>query len=1031
MRTRYIVLGLLMSAALSMSARTFVKGEQVYVYTEQEFNWSADNAKLFLYLYDGGEKWIELHAIESGSKLYAGSFDTNGSYGRAIIVRKNPSGTPGNWNDRWNQTCSFAIPNYRNLNYIHKFWKKDDLNADCEGSADWKTYSPTISAVPTVSQIISSGVAREDVHVCPSTVGEAYSLKVKLNGSKTAYDHDNVSAHAWYYSTNGTSWQVIGSGYAGTVRGEELNKDTLISLPAAIAEGIYYYLYSNIPAGRRLIYIKADAEKCDLDCEITSFETAISAVNADDNTYTLDGMVAFGKANGSLVISCDGHDTTIVSPVSPQVFSLHGVPAAIENGKQTTAKAYFTGDPTACTKEITIDVPNSREAVKTVKVDSLTGRSIVLTPADYDPANTYVWLADGDTIQGASQVLVIDPFSNDTTVTYTYKEYYPAAGTMDDLMANGSYEDAGAQYGKYGKTSTVSDYNFWGVHPLTATTDIFFYDTCSLRPPKDKPSDPTPPLTNGFAVVCNANKFAPSFATVTAKEGNNFALIDAASDGNPNKRAWYANTANNPNLKLQKGTTYVLSFWAANINNYGEMDNAAKFVFRIEYNGKTWESGVLDLSLAEFRNNIWHQHSETFFAAEDCNNVTISVVNKNTNTLDIGNDFALDDIQFHPISSVSKVVKSQQQFVVTSHEPQVDMFTANAQNMLCHDDYFTVKMQVKYRNAQNSLFIHDTDRDTIYGYIVPDKAIEVQGTFDFSINLPDSLADAVRNWEAYFKLKPANKQTAQSDIPKRLSCDKTIKTICEGDSYSWMSGTYPQSPYIGTDTFTSGYDSLILTIQPLPRITAGTIAMTCEDANEVRVPFTVSNGKPDSYTLTVNGTDFSGKVEGKEIVFALSGVKAGDYNAVVRVGQTGSLCETTSNVSFSLALAGQMYSKWTDVLFVSNKDSLFVAYQWYADGVAMAGETQQRLYVPSGLSGTSTIYHCCMTTTGGETVTTCPQVFDDVTPSRTQNTESSVPERRIYDTMGRSVNGTPKSGIYILIDETEGQRTSTKILIYE
>jgi hypothetical protein len=51
----------------------------------------------------------------------------------------------------------------------------------------------------------------------------------------------------------------------------------------------------------------------------------------------------------------------------------------------------------------------------------VTGKQFVLTPKDYDPANTYVWLANGDTIKGAPQVLVIDAYSKDSTTTYTYK----------------------------------------------------------------------------------------------------------------------------------------------------------------------------------------------------------------------------------------------------------------------------------------------------------------------------------------------------------------------------------------------------------------------------------------------------------------------------------------------------------------------------------------------------------------------------------------------------------------------------------
>ena len=87
-------------------------------------------------------------------------------------------------------------------------------------------------------------------------------------------------------------------------------------------------------------------------------------------------------------------------------------------------------------------------------------------------------------------------------------------------------------------------------------------------------------------------------------------------------------------------------------------------------------------------------------------------------------------------------------------------------------------------------------------------------------------------------------------------------------------------------------------------------------------------------------------------------MKAGDYAAKVTVGETGVPCNTTVNINFTIALSGYVYSKWTDVLFVNNKAGLFTSYQWMADGVAMTGETLQRLYDPKGLSGSTIVYQC-------------------------------------------------------------------------
>jgi|GEM_PF-2218447 len=1395
-------------------------------------------------------------------------------YDRVIVVRKEPSGTAGNWNNVWNQSCDINIPDNGDCscNYI---------NIYCGATANWKGFAPKASTLPSASSIVTSGVTMEQISICPNDLRGPFSLRVKLNTGKTEYDYSDVKGHGWYKSYDGTTWSEVLPGSTGVpmdgIDDEiDLNKN---QLPEDYTGGtLYYYLHSSIASGRRLIQINTNSAYCDLDCEITSFETAISNVNADDNTYTLDGMVAFGKANGKLVISCDGKSITIDDPKSPQAFSLHGVPAATTSGVTTTATAYFDGDQTNCSQQITIDVPNAKEAVQVVEVDSLTGKQFVLTPKDYDPANTYVWLANGDTIKGAPQVLVIDAYSKDSTTTYTYKEYYPASGSMDDIISNGDYEDA-TGYGTYKQKSTISDNDFWGIYDNSAS-QMNFYDTCSLAPDKK---------SNGFAVVRSAHNFYPTYAKISAKSGNNFALFDAATGASgANKKAWYATTATSAKLKLQKGTTYVLSFWAANINNYGEMDNAARFKFRIEYNSKVWESKELNLADAEFRNNIWHQCSQTFTADEDCDNVTISVVNLNNNVLNVGNDFALDDIQFHPISTVSKIVKSQQQFVVTAHEPKMDAFTATVVPLDCDAaPNYTVKMHVEYQNPQGRIIIKD-DQSNTYSCVAPSVAFDTKAALDTNIVIT-GLTPASHTWEAYFEEWPTakisgvttnspvvptidtldiafsepgctdltttltfnlaytyqqgtldywvddlGKQTATYNIAKNTpdtlkvlnfagipadgknnhvlhvrfdganSCVKEYtlpalpfspvidevailnavpaKVTCSTESYevkvkatthyeatgkkivftyndngtkhdtvvvsgqvaeatlvlhnitepgapaatqtiyaafedhdtclkgsnsqvtapqhaaitggfdvvvsepdcgdtkysisgqvefdladgdliveydsnhrqvitspaspasftindmdatgdnltvkAWFSGsagdackaeskqfaspvtpkisietdyvyspvtcsdetttltfklnyTYQQgmlhysvdglaektqsitekdkssiqtelsfagipadgknnhvlhvrfdganscaedytlsaapfSPVIdnvtvtgvpttvpcgttaynatvtitphydatgkkiiltydslgnrkttpaipltsfpytitlynfsagthniyaayedtpacttdnstgtytapvmtscirdsitrcenelpywwpnandgagqyytgtaGENKFGSGTDSLWLFVTAMPQISVGTLSAFCDSETEILIPFTVTNGAPDSIDILIGSNHYAGSVAGGDISFTRTAeLAAGDYSATITVGTKGTPCVSDTTVHFTIALGNSMYSKWTDVLFISNKDNLFTGYQWYENGMKMEGETSQRLYKPEGLPGA---YYCRITTKEGKTITTCEQTFDQVQPSRTDSTE--------------------------------------------
>ena len=97
-------------------------------------------------------------------------------------------------------------------------------------------------------------------------------------------------------------------------------------------------------------------------------------------------------------------------------------------------------------------------------------------------------------------------------------------------------------------------------------------------------------------------------------------------------------------------------------------------------------------------------------------------------------------------------------------------------------------------------------------------------------------------------------------------------------------------------------------------------------------------------------------------------------------------------------------------------------------GSLMYGETQQRLYYSKGLKGT---YQCVMTTKDGKTIYTCPQDFEDVQPSRSAGPEPNKVQTEMYDAMGRAIKGQPSKGIYVVIEEIDGERTAKKIIVNE
>lgn len=81
-------------------------------------------------------------------------------------------------------------------------------------------------------------------------------------------------------------------------------------------------------------------------------------------------------------------------------------------------------------------------------------------------------------------------------------------------------------------------------------------------------------------------------------------------------------------------------------------------------------------------------------------------------------------------------------------------------------------------------------------------------------------------------------------------------------------------------------------------------------------------------------------------------------------------------------------AKWDDVLYVNNGatglNGMAVSYQWYKDGVAIVGETQQSYYAPDG-SMANGVYYAAVTLSDGSVILTCPKTFGETEHSADKN----------------------------------------------
>ena len=104
-------------------------------------------------------------------------------------------------------------------------------------------------------------------------------------------------------------------------------------------------------------------------------------------------------------------------------------------------------------------------------------------------------------------------------------------------------------------------------------------------------------------------------------------------------------------------------------------------------------------------------------------------------------------------------------------------------------------------------------------------------------------------------------------------------------------------------------------------------------------------------------------------------LEAGVHTATVEVRDTLDCSFTATPLKVEVAMDGQIYSKWTDVLLVDNNDGQFRAYEWYEDGTVVGND--QVLYLPNGNVSTAS-YYCLITLADGRQIYTCDYAFDAI-----------------------------------------------------
>ena len=777
---KYSVLGVLLTCTLALQARVFEKGERLYFNGKpSDASWWMDHTgntsdpdytRLWAYFYNGGShKWIEAHLYGS-TNFYVEETATN-DWSHVILTRhRGWVNEPAFDANCLNQTGDINL-NVSTGNYMQNFYY-----GGSHEEANWWVVAPSPSGNPA-----GWTLPYEDEQICTSAAGTLYILAPKN------YNYDNSKNHAWFEYSGGSWTRLDGDEF----RSSEGLQDFNVTLGAAYSD-TYYFLQAGKPSACRLIRVRLNRDCSDGAegaCKITSFVGVASEANVTDQTCAINGVVAFDdkKNAGDLMIWCDGVDTVVIPNASieiPHTFKLKGFGAASITSYTLNAKFLDGTSDCEASCVVTVQPPTApvtthttTQTIGDLSLTRFTEEDITLTPTNQ--TSTYFQWTNSANDDKFTDVR-IRTFTGPTEaqdIDYVYLATQDPPEPAGNLIENGDLEYNG---------DFASEYDYWGIDQTE------YYGS-------------HPGASGGYSITPNSQTFSSTYIKVTPHKGAYFGLFDSKATGNVEDQvAWIATTATNPKLKVEAGVSYLFSFWVANINNFGEMNNGARLQFQISYNGgTTWNNLGSTINLSDYRDNRWHGISSIATPTVTSNNVAIRVINLNASLQNRGNDFALDDIEFAAVTANTAHIAAFERFPVKYLKCEITGATfEQKQPVGCGTTVADVDYTITFAHPRGDLYIYEGttllahiphatvgDETTSYTGVIADQPLD-NADHVLTVYFEDALVrtDAPTTYSYNAKAVPAIsvKSLTWTPLP---DCDVTTATLTAVISYTNQNGT--------------------------------------------------------------------------------------------------------------------------------------------------------------------------------------------------------------------------------------------------
>jgi len=177
-------------------------------------------------------------------------------------------------------------------------------------------------------------------------------------------------------------------------------------------------------------------------------------------------------------------------------------------------------------------------------------------------------------------------------------------------------------------------------------------------------------------------------------------------------------------------------------------------------------------------------------------------------------------------------------------------------------------------------------------------------------------------------------------------------------------------------------DGTVITVSPLTTLNNPVVG--CENTT-LDLPYSLLSGTPAQYKLTFDAVALAAGIKNvtytdlpsataSTVVFTVpEGIADGIYHGTMQL--RNSVQESAPYpFEFTINLSSNyIIKKFDDVVLVDNSSNRFTGYQWFKDGVAIAGATDQFYTDPKGLVGS---YSVELITIDGQKLNSCEKSFN-------------------------------------------------------